>query len=83
MQKKCVVLEVPATGQSYDIMLPACITVGEATALLTGMVRELSAGQYVCTGNEILCRREGALLLRRSCTVEEYGISDGEHLILF
>ena len=83
MQKVCVVLEVPATGQSFDIMIPTYMPIGKVTGLLSGAVRELSSGQYVRTGDELLCRRDGAQLLRRSSTPEEYGICDGEHLILF
>ena len=83
MQKICVVLEVPSIGQSFDIMMPTYIAIGEAIDMLTGAVRELSAGQYVRTGEEILCRRDGAQLLKRSRTAGDYGVCDGEHLILF
>lgn len=83
MQKICVVLEVPSTGRSFDIMMPTTLSIGDATELLTGALRELSAGQYVPTGEEILCRRNGAQLLRRSRTAGDYGVCEGEHLILF
>lgn len=81
--KKMVNLYVPSLGACYDISVPDEMKVGLLVALLVRSVGELSYGRYVSSGAELLCREADGQTLCHSAALKEYGVGNGERLILF
>lgn len=73
---------VPAIGQQYDILVPAFLRVKSITTLVAGAVEELSNHLYVSTGEECLCSAEKNIRLRANTTLDQYGIKNGDHLVM-
>ncbi len=80
--KTLVHLSVPSVSLRHDILLPADLMVGEAVGLLVEAVVEISSGRYVSSGREVLCLAESNILLRPGHSFAEYGLKNGDHLIL-
>ena len=83
MNKICVILELPALGKEYDLLLPDYMPISALKGLIASAVNELSDGAFVPTGKEILCKREGSQIFYPDYTLADYGVSNGMHLILF
>ena len=80
--KKNINLSVPAIEESYDVLIPSFMTVGELTPILAKAVEELSNNSYVSSGQEFLCHKELDLLLLQDKTLDDYRIRNGDHLFL-
>ena len=70
-----ITLYVPAIGQSYDIKIPVSLPIMDITQLLAQAVENLSNGEYVSSDSEILC-------LKNKETPQEYGIQNGDELMM-
>ena len=73
---------VPAIGQKYDILVPHFLRIRGITALIAGAVENLSNHIYVSSGNEYLYSADKNILLRSNATLEQYGIQNGDHLVM-
>ena len=73
---------VPAISERYDILVPKTIKIKNAVSMIAGAVENLSGQQYVSSGEEELCSGEKNIVLRKTATLEQYGIRNGDHLIL-
>ncbi len=82
MEKRQVVLEVPAIEASYEVMIPTGITVAELGRLLGKSVEDLTMGRYRTSGAEILCSRDRGCALGSDVTVGAYDVQNGERLVL-
>ena len=82
MDKALVNLFVPSIGEQYDVRIPTFLTVKEVSDLLARLLADLTDHQYVSSGQEFLCSMDQNLLLRQECTLYDYGIVNGEHLML-
>lgn len=82
MEKVLVSLYIPSVGYYYDVRIPLFLKVKDVTRLLTDAVQKLSAGKYYPSGDELLCKKEGNTLLKKDCLMQDYGIKNGEELIL-
>jgi len=82
MNKTLIWLEVPAVGGEYEIYVPGFLTVRELTQLLSEAAAELSGHLYVPSGSEMLCARDRNILLDENRTLPDYGIGDGDHLVM-
>ncbi len=74
---------VPSISESFDVLLPAFLTMRELTPLIAQAVEELSNRRYVSSSREILCFAEREQILDSNRTLEEYGIRNGDHLMFF
>lgn len=83
MEKIWIALAVPALGASYDLSLPDFLPVGQLIRLLTEALAEISGGEYISSKGELLCRGEAGGVLDPAHTLGEYGIQNGEELLLF
>lgn len=83
MDKILIGLQVPAVGEWFDIFVPVELDISTVTKLLADGVAELCGGRYICSGQEMLVRKEPATLLDPNRALAEYGIRDGEQLVLF
>ena len=82
MEKVLVNLFVPSLGERYDVYIPTFLRVEEITSLLAKTMVDLSAHQYVSSGEEFLCSLDQNQLLRQERTLADYDIVNGEHLML-
>ena len=83
MDKVVVKLYVPFIEEAYDVKIPLFLTVGEIIPLLTKSIATLSDGRFYVKGNEILCVKEKNILLDYRHYLYEYGIRNGDMLVLF
>ena len=58
MEKILTEVFLPAQGKCYDVYLPTDQLVQEILPRLSKMLAELSDGDFVPTGNEVLCSAE-------------------------
>lgn len=82
MSKILISLECPAIAESWDVYVPDTLTAGQAAGLMGRALEELSEGCYVSSGHEFLCHRERDVLLKESEELRNYGLQNGEHLII-
>ena len=80
--KTLVDVGVPAISEHYDVRIPTFLTVREVTELIAKAVEELSNQTYKASGTEFLCFAEKDILLIKDKVLEEYGIRNGDHLLL-
>lgn len=80
--KLLVSVHVPSISERYDILVPNDVRIKNIISLLAGTVEELSDHRYVVSGEECLCSAEKNILLRHNATLKQYGIQNGDHLIM-
>lgn len=73
---------VPAIDMAYDILVPRVLRIKNITALIAEAVENLSNHIYVSSGAECLCSKDKRILLRPNATLEQYGIQNGDHLVM-
>ena len=77
-----VSLEIPAIEELYEIFIPAFAEVDKLVDMLRKSVRDMSDGRYTPSGEEYLCSRETGTRFLGSVTLQQYGIRNGDHLLL-
>lgn len=82
MKKYLVDVFLPATGQHYNVLLPAGKRMGEATRLLVSVTESLSNGDYRGTPDAMLLRAENGAGFDPERTVHDSGIRNASRLIL-
>ncbi len=75
-------ISIPAISQKYDLWIPADIPLKTAVPLIANTVEELSNHRYVASGNEKLCSAEKNTVLKSDVIFAQYGIQNGDHLIM-
>lgn len=80
--KLLVNVHIPAIAERYDVLIPDNLRIKTAAALIAGTVEDLSNHRYVKSGEERLCSVEKGILLRESANLKQYGIRNGDHLML-
>lgn len=80
--KILVNVSVPAIGQKHDIFIPDDIRIKSVISLIAEAISEISNHLYVSSGNEALCSAEKNILLRSNATLAQYGIQNGDHLVM-
>lgn len=82
MEKLLIARAVPALGKTYDLSVPDFLPVGQLIPLLAEALADLSGGGYISSKGELLCRAEAKGILDPDHTLGEYGIQNGEELLL-
>lgn len=80
--KILVNVHIPAIGERYDILIPEDLRVKTITALIAATVEDLSHYRYIASGTECLCSADKNIVLRQNAVLKQYGIQNGDHLIL-
>ncbi len=80
--KILVNITVPAISGQYDILVPNSARIKNIVSLIASTVEDLSDHRYVASGFECLCSLEKNILLRPNATLDNYGIQNGDHLIM-
>ena len=73
---------VPAISERYDILVPDDLRIRTVVGLIASGVEDLSDGNYISSGEECLCSVEKDILLRENTTLKNYGIQNGDHLMI-
>ncbi|MGF0143989.1 hypothetical protein [Sharpea azabuensis] len=82
MKEKQIILKVPAIDREYEVFIPVGITVSGLRQLLVDSVEEITNGQYIASGTEVLCLKEQNIQLLDEKEVSVYGIKNGDTLFL-
>lgn len=82
MDKILINLFIPALNEHFDVFVPDFLPVKDVCALLGDAIQELSNKQYVSSRQEILCSVERLQVLSFERSLMDYGIQNGEHLLL-
>ncbi len=77
-----VMLLVPAIGMTYNVLLPASLSIRDLLPLIIGGVTELSNNSYVSSNEEFLCLDPLELPLDPDGTLLQFGVQNGDHLYL-
>lgn len=83
MNKLLITLEIPSMGESFDLFAPGFLEIGMLIPLLTEAVAELSGHRFTPSGQELLCSEKGKTLFCPDRTLGEYGVKNGDRLMLF
>ena len=83
MDKLLVTFEVPSVALQFDALVPEFMSVEELRPLLYPLLEELTNGAYVPSQQEVLCRKEDAVLLPLGVGLRETGVKMWDCLILF
>lgn len=83
MNKKCVILELPALKQEYDILIPDGVRISALIPLIANAAKDLTNGSFIPTGKELLCLRDKSQVLHPDYTLADYGVSNGMRLMMF
>jgi len=73
---------IPAISEKYDVLIPNNLRIKIVVSLIASTVEDLSDHLYTTSGDECLCSVEKNILLRHNATLDNYGIQNGDHLIL-
>lgn len=82
MNKVLVSLYIPALGQKYDVYIPVFLAVKDVIVLLSKAIENLVDGKFKASGEELLCEKGRNILLDNNHCIEDYGIKNGDELIL-
>lgn len=80
--KILVSIKVPAIAEKYDMLLPSTMRVKNLVPMIAEAVEGLSNNMYVASGRECLCSIEKNIQFRPNTTLDQYGIQNGDHLIM-
>lgn len=83
MSKILINLSIPAIADSCDIWIPDFLEVRALIPMLANVVTEHSAGRYTSSGQEFLCYVEKNQVLEGTSRIQDCGIQNGDHLMLF
>ena len=73
---------VPAISAGYDVFVPDTVRIQAVIHMLADVIEELSNHRFSSSKQECLCSVDKNILLRKTATLEQYGIRNGDHLIL-
>lgn len=82
MDKLLIRLWVPAVQETFDLFVPADMTISELIKVLVRGVEDLCGGKYESSRREMLNSADPDLLLHPDRTLSYYGIKNGAELVL-
>ena len=83
MRKILIGLYVPALQQSFDLFVPPALPVRQLIQIISEGLAELSNGWYNTEQVHYHCLKEPERLLSGGKTLADYGLKDGNCLILY
>ncbi|MCD8198537.1 MAG: hypothetical protein LUE24_15485 [Lachnospiraceae bacterium] len=82
MNKVMVKLCIPVTGESYDLLLPRTLSVGQATKLIASFFLGMTGGAYMPDEDAVLCSMEDGNIYNVNSSVEDLHLKNGSRLML-
>ncbi len=83
MSKILIGLFVPSVDDHFDLFVPDNIPISQLCKLIAEGLGQMTNGHYCASGQELLCIKEPNKLLARDMTLGDYGIYNGDQLIMF
>ncbi len=83
MSKILIGLSVPSIEEHFDLFVPTDVPLGQLSALCAEALKNLTNGHYCPSGSELLCTTAPNRLLSKEMTLAEFGIENGDHLVIF
>lgn len=83
MNKILIELAVPSIEEHFDLFVPVNVPVGQLCELLADGLTQMTNGHYCSSGRELLCLNAPNKLLAKDLTLGDYGIYNGDKLVLF
>ena len=82
MEKLLIHLAVPAVGRDFDVLIPPDISVRRVIRTVVTGIAETTNGRYRSSGTELLTAEDGEAAFSPDRTLDEYGVRDGDKLVL-
>jgi hypothetical protein len=83
MEKILVSVYVVSLQERFDLFIPMMLTMQELAGLIASGLAELTNGRYEISGREMLCLKDPDTLLNQHKTPEDFGLRNGDELVLF
>lgn len=80
--KVLVEINVPASGENYDVLIPLESKMSEVLRLVSSALGELSGGKWRASGDAVLCDAATGVIYNVNMEVAELGIRNGSRLML-
>lgn len=82
MEKVLIDLFVPAIESHFDVFIPNFLHINMVIELLGKAIENMSNGEYISSGQEILCSVDRKQVLNMEHTLRDYDVKNGEFLML-
>ena len=83
MEDKVIVsVWVPSISWQYDMQIPLHIPLDKLLPLILRVIRELNES-FCPSDPPILCHSETMMRMEQNITLKQYGIKNGDQLVLF
>lgn len=82
MEKVLIDLFVPAIEVHFDVFIPTFLHINTIIELLGKAIENMSNGEYVSSGQELLCSVDRQQVLNFELTLRDYDVKNGESLML-
>ncbi|MBQ2963360.1 MAG: hypothetical protein IJE14_01735 [Clostridia bacterium] len=83
MNKILIEVTSPAAEQSYDMLVPDNMQVGEFATLVNEVFSKISNGIYRFNGSYVVSEKVTGSILKPEMTMKESNIRNGSKLILY
>lgn len=83
MEKILVSVYVVSLQARFDLFIPMMLTMQELAQLIANGLVELTSGRYEASGKEMLCLKEPPMLLHQQRTPADFGLRNGDELVLY
>ena len=80
--KLLINIRIPSVSERYDILIPNDMRIKSVVSLVASAMEKLSDHRHVASGEECLYSVEKDIPLRHNATLAQYGIQNGDHLIM-
>lgn len=81
MNHVMIAIETPGAG-TYDVRIPVWLPLHKIAALVSQAIMELSGGNFVPTGDTVLCDKETGTVLDINMNARELCLHNGVSLLL-
>ncbi len=82
MNRLLVDIYIPVIFKSYQMFIPADVTIRKLMPLIESIIRELSYDAYMPSASSVLCRRDNGAIVNADTTAKQSGIVNGTSLII-
>lgn len=80
--KILVEIYLPASGESFDVLIPLESKMGQVRKLVVSVLGDLSSGKFCPNDETVLCDAETGTIFDINTEVAELGIKNGSRLML-
>lgn len=80
--KALVEIRIPATGETFEVLIPLESRMSEVVELVAKVLTDLSDGKYKAGCDAVLCDAATGIIYNINKAVGELGITNGSRLLL-